>query len=489
VRRALAIGVVAWAAYAAPAGAHATLQATEPARAGAVEPAPAEVVLRFDEPVEVAFGAVRVFDARGREVQEGKPFPRGSRDVAVKLRDDLPRGAYTAIYRVVSADSHPVSGGFTFTVGDEPVAAGASVADLLGDQRAGPVTSVAFGAARALQYAAIALGLGVLAVTLLVWSGAATRRIVLVAGVAGVLSALAALPLQAATASGEPVRAALGSIGEVLGTRFGVVWGAGALVWLMVLALRSAWPVLPLALLPGLGGHAGVDGVVLAANVAHVLAAGAWIGGIAVLVVARPPRGVLPRFSTVALVSVAVLLAGGILQAILELDAAGDLLDTAYGRAILVKAALICGLLVLGARNRRRTTTGRLRAEVVLGVAALAVTGALAGYSPVRASRPYSASKDLGPARAQLTVEPGTIHVYLFRRSDGSHYDAPEELRFEASLPDRGVAPIEIAARKAGPGHYVAATALSPPGEWRLQLIARIGDFDELRTTFTVPVQ
>jgi hypothetical protein len=64
-----------------------------------------------------------------------------------------------------------------------------------------------------------------------------------------------------------------------------------------------------------------------------------------------------------------------------------------------------------------------LRAEIALGIAALAATGALAGYSPseVQATGPYSASANLGPARAELTVEPALagpneIHLYLSRR-------------------------------------------------------------------------
>ena len=511
-----------------------------PERGAVVDAAPAQIVLRFSEPVEIAFGAVRVFDAGGDQVQAGEPFHPGGRssEVAVKLRPDLPDGGYTATYRVVSADSHPVSGGFVFSVGDDADAQAASVADLLGDQGAGPVTSVAFATARAVQYGAIALGIGLVAIAALVWPGAAaeprTRRLTIAAGVAGVLSALAALALQAATASGSSLWAALGSTPDVLHTRFGVVWGAGALVWLLVLALRSPAPALVLALLPGLGGHAGVQdpvAVLLPANVVHVLAAGAWIGGIAVLVFALPAAtrrldppertrllsATLTRFSTVALVAVAALLAGGILQSLLELSAVDDLWDTAFGRAILVKAALVAVLLGIGAVNRRRVVPGlrraaeagespggigvlarrTLRAEVALGVAALAVTGALAGYAPATAltAGPYSGSANLGPARAELTVEPARagsneLHVYLFDRSDGTQYDAPKELRFEASLPEKGIAPVVLEGRKAGPGHYViGGAALSPPGDWRLELIARITDFDELRTTFTVPIE
>ena len=558
--RARAVAVLVLAAFASPAGAHALLEDTSPSRGEAVEAPPRQVVLRFSEPVEIAFGAVRVFDAGGAEVQRGAPFHPGGRakEVAVRL-GDVEDSAYTTTYRVVSADSHPVAGGFVFSVGDAAAAPASSVAELLGDQRAGPVTSVAFSAARAVEYGAIALAIGVIAIATFVWpaatraarggalavraapGGAAaaafsrrTRALLLATAGAGVLAALAALCLQAATAAGRSFWAAIGGAPEVLETRFGVVWGLSVVAWALVAALRAtpavAVPVLALALLPGRGGHAGVQdpvALLLPANVLHVLAAGAWIGGLAVLVLALPaaareldPPGrtrllaaTLGRFSALAPVAVAALLAGGIAQSLLELGAVDDLSDTAFGRAILVKAGLVVALLALGALNRRRVlprlrriegapgATGvllrrTLRAEVVLGVAAFAATGALAGYPPptAQAPGPFAASADLGPARADLTVEPARpganeIHVYLFDRSDGRQYDAPKEVRFEAALPEKRIA-LKLPARKAGPGHYVAgAVPLAPAGDWRLELVARVSDFDELRTTYTVPVK
>ena len=574
-------------AAAGPAQAHALLEGTSPERGAVAKRAPGEVVLRFSEPVEIAFGAVRVFGADGSEVQQGEPFHPGGRDdeVAVRLRDGVEDGGYTVTYRVVSADSHPVSGGFVFSVGDEAAAPAASVADLLGDQKAGPVTSVAFGVARAVEYGAIALALGVLAVLLLVWLpalratagageawraaaaafAARARTLLLAAAGAGAVAALAALALQAATAEGASLWSAFGGVRDVLDTRFGVFWGLAIIAWSAVglfaavrpqavPALRPAtvgaagsalpgpgpwtWalavPVLALALLPGLGGHASVQdpvAVLLPANVVHVLAAGAWIGGLTVLVAALPAAtrrleaadrtrvlsAVVGRFSGLALIAVALLLAGGIVQSLLELGAVNDLWDTAFGRAIAIKAVLVAVLLGLGALNRRRTLPRlaraaeegaspggagvllrrTLRAEVALGVAALAVTGALAGYPPATAlsAGPFSDSANLGPARAELTVEPARaganeVHVYLFDRSDGRQYDAPKELRFEASLPGKGIEPIELEATKAGPGHYVVgAAALAPAGDWRLELIARVSDFDELRATYKVPIE
>jgi copper transport protein len=82
---------------AAPAHAHALLEGTTPERAAAAGKPPGQVVLRFSEPVEIAFGAVRVFGADGKQVQHGEPFHPGGRDdqVAIRLRDGAADGGYT----------------------------------------------------------------------------------------------------------------------------------------------------------------------------------------------------------------------------------------------------------------------------------------------------------------------------------------------------------------------------------------------------------
>ena len=93
------------------------LEGTSPARGAVLRRQPRAVVFRFGESVEGNFGAVRVFDAKGRRVDDNKvvhPGGRGS-EVAVGLQPHLKDGTYTATYRVISADSHPVSGGVVFT--------------------------------------------------------------------------------------------------------------------------------------------------------------------------------------------------------------------------------------------------------------------------------------------------------------------------------------------------------------------------------------
>ena len=358
------------------------------------------------------------------------------------------------------------------------------------------------------------------------------------------LSAAAALALQGAIAGGTPVWDALSTtvIGDVLGTRFGHVWGLGLVAWLLVGALAAARapvpavaaPLAALAALPALGGHASVQSPVallLPANVVHVVAMSAWLGGVAVLVLAlrgatarleagertRLLAAVVGRFSALAGLAIAVLLASGVVQGVVEVRTPANLVETAFGRAVLVKIVLFGGIVALGYVNRRRllpaleraaeggASPGRagvllrrtLRAELALGLAALAATGALSGYAPsvAESSGPFSANADIGPARLEVTVDPARVgpnemHVYLFDRRDGSQFDATEELTVTAELPEKRIAPIELEPTKAGPGHYVVSgAALGVAGTWNVEIVSRVSDFDEYRAQLHVPIR
>ena len=115
-------------------------RARRPERGADVKTAPRAVTFRFDEPVEGNFGAVRVFDAKGRRVDDNKVVHPGGRgpQVSVGLKPGLADGTYTATYRVISADSHPVSGGVVFSVGKPGTGPAATVSDLLSGSSAGP---------------------------------------------------------------------------------------------------------------------------------------------------------------------------------------------------------------------------------------------------------------------------------------------------------------------------------------------------------------
>ena len=554
------LGAIAVALLAVPAAAtaHATLEGSAPSRGGTVKEQPSSVVLRFSEPVEGNFGAVRVYDAEGAQVDEGEAFhPSGEgAKLGVRLRPGLAQGSYTATYRVVSADGHIVSGGYVFSIGKAGRAPEETVAELVAGRGADAAAEIGLGLARGLQYAALAVALGALAFLLLVWRGESRgfdrrlRAVLLWAALAGASSAAAGVVFHAAEAAGVSAGSALDAtiLREELGTRFGTVWALTALAW--VLFGLGAWAgrklqtwqalalLVPLgfaALEPALSGHPSTQSPVallFSANVLHVLAVSVWLGGLAALLFVLPAAtreleapersrllaASLARFSPIALLCVGVILATGIGQAYAYVRDLDNLLDTAYGRAVLVKLVLLVGLLVpLAAYNRRRSiprleriaaggeAPGRaglllrraLRGEVALIAVVLGVTAALAGYAPATAvqSGPFSGNASLGPAELEVTVDPARVgsnqvHLYLFDARSGAQFSRVEELEATAIEPERSIGPLPLDTRRAGPGHYTVQGALfGAEGEWQLEVTVRVSAFDQYAAELEVPIR
>jgi copper transport protein len=257
----------------------------------------------------------------------------------------------------------------------------------------------------------------------------------------------------------------------------------------------------------------------------------AWLGGIAVLVFAlraatselepdqRTPllAGVVGRFSALASIALPVLLLSGVIQAIVEVRSFPALLDSAFGRSVLIKVLVALGIIMLGYINRQEllpelrkaatdnSTPGRagvllrrtLRLEFMLGLAALAATGALSSYAPsvAESSGPYATTTTVGPARLEVTVDPAKVgpnqlHLYLFDRKTGAAFEATKELKVTAALPSKQIAPISLSSHVAGPGHYVVdGASLSVAGRWTISVTDRVSDFDEYTTHFTVPIK
>ena len=130
----------------------------------------------------------------------------------------------------------------------------------------------------------------------------------------------------------------------------------------------------------------------------------------------------------------------------------------------------------------------------MLGAAAVAATGALAGYAPsiAEGTGPFSAAAKIGPARLALTVDPARvgpnqIRIDLVDARDGRPYKATKELTVTAELPEKRIAPIHLRATRAGPGRYVISRAILPiAGDWKVEIAARVSDFDEYETGLTV---
>lgn len=111
-----------------PASAHAGLSSSDPEDGARLQAVPSTITFRFTENIGTAFLAVTAPDGSTLQTSEPRAVDRS---VTADVADPGQRGTYSASYRVVSADGHPVSGTITFTVltGEEveQVAAGSTV--------------------------------------------------------------------------------------------------------------------------------------------------------------------------------------------------------------------------------------------------------------------------------------------------------------------------------------------------------------------------
>ncbi|WP_216587924.1 copper resistance CopC family protein [Streptomyces brasiliscabiei] len=116
--RVLAVPATALAVLAATgpqAVAHTALDDGSPGRNTSLTAPPTRVTLTFSDEMTQKYAKVAVTGPDGKSASAGAPRVDG-RTVTLALGPGSPSGRYTVGYRVVSADGHPVSGSYTFTV-------------------------------------------------------------------------------------------------------------------------------------------------------------------------------------------------------------------------------------------------------------------------------------------------------------------------------------------------------------------------------------
>ncbi|MBV8949555.1 MAG: copper resistance protein CopC/CopD [Actinobacteria bacterium] len=379
---------------AGPAFAHAVLISTDPAAGTTLTKAPKTVTLQFGENVEASLGAIRVFNSSAQRLDVSAPYHPNGRGSEVSANlPSLRSGLYVVTWRVISADSHPVHGAFTFQIGAATAPASTQstnnlVASLLTKQKGSTTVGVVYGAVRAVVFAGLAVLIGGLVFVGVIWpEGRTSRRaarIVWAGWWVALISTLLAYAVQGIYAAGLPLKSIFDSaeLRGVWHTRFGhisalrvalLVPTFGLLWWLFPgrrrpRALAPWWygagalTAVALALTPGLAGHASTGRWhqwALVSDVVHVGSMAVWLGGLLVLcacvmTVADPDllRRVLPRFSTVALTCVGLLVATGVVQGYRQVGTLHALTSTTYGRLLLVKVAVVIVLVAAAGFSR-----------------------------------------------------------------------------------------------------------------------------------------
>ncbi|KUM86039.1 MULTISPECIES: copper resistance CopC/CopD family protein [Streptomyces] len=384
---------------AGPASAHAALTGSDPQQGVVVDKAPDQVSLTFSEKVALSNDSLRVLDPKGKAVQQGKPSEVSGTTYAVKLHSGLPDGTYTVTYQVVSADSHPVAGAFTFSIG-APSTTSVSVS---GETAGGGFVGWLYGFGRYMSYAGFIVLVGGAAFVLGCWQRGAGVRPMQRLVVGGWLTLTAATLLLLLLRGSYTGSGKVGDIfdldllGNVLQTKSGaalvsrLLLLAAAALFISVLfgaydkredeekrdltfglAIGGTVVAAGLAASWAMAEHASVGlqtGIAMPVDVLHLLAVAGWLGGLTALLVALY-RSEVPvesaavrRFSQVAFGSVVALVATGVYQSWRQLGSWSAFTGTRYGQLLLVKIGLVA--LLVGIAFISRRWTGQLADTVV----------------------------------------------------------------------------------------------------------------------------
>ncbi|SBT37059.1 copper transport protein [Micromonospora narathiwatensis] len=524
-------------APATPASAHAVLVSTSPTASAVVPNAPAEVVLTFSEGVRKVPGKIRVIAPDGSRADRGEPTFNGT-VVTIPVDPSGARGTYLVSYRVISADSHPVSGAFTYSVG----APSTPPTDSGTDNRANPVVENAVKVVKFAGYLGLLLLVGPALVLAALWPRRLSRRGPARLAWSGlgllVVATLAELWLQVPYTAGGGLFEVTGSgLGDVLGSAY----GTAHLVRLGLLAAAAfllrplfAGPVgrtdgIILGILGGatlftwpLAGHPAASpapAVSVVVDAVHLGSMAVWLGGLVMLATfllrradERELDAILPIWSRWATLAVAALLLAGTVQALIEVATPAALVDTTYGRLLLAKIGLFALVIGVAAYSRalvrRRTAAGRpgsmrraVVAELAITAVVLGVTANLVQTTPARTAAANVAGSSAGYFSSTLTspiyslqveldpAERGNNSIHLYAYTPDNRPQPVKEWKATAALPSAGIEPIEIPLLGLTDNHAYGEISLPAAGQWQLRFTLRTTEIDQATVTATVPIK
>ena len=411
----------------ATAFAHAALVHTEPAAGARLDTSPDHVRLVFSEELDPTLAQLSLVSGDGavtKLIVSGDPHDVYAIVAPVTV---LPTGAYRVMWRIVSADGHPVEGSFVFRVGDTVAPAPPAPANLDVPSTWGPTVVGAPIIPAAVRGIGVGLLMAFAGLLFCIIRGRirddlpqqrATKIAIWLALGAVVFLALnfAAWILNASpdhSIGGSSTSALLSSnIGKL------EIWRTGlALLALWAIALarrpRIAFVLAFLALVAsGASGHSAAIHPLWTepARALHLMAGGAWLGSLIYLLSHEKQdadsfaRAAL-SISTIALVSAIVVTITGVIQGLFFLASPLDVFGSAYGTILLAKVAGVVILIAFGAYHRYRVlpelvrdgrATGRfsatLRSEIGVMIVVVMLGGLLAYVSPPHRSMPGMAS-------------------------------------------------------------------------------------------------
>jgi putative copper export protein/methionine-rich copper-binding protein CopC len=431
--------------------AHAHLLRSTPGANATLSAPPTSLSLWFSERPEVKFTTLQLLDSAGAAITLGEVtrLDGGANGLTAKISTTLAAGKYTVVWKTAAEDGHASNGKFSFVVTGSaatpstappatnvPAVAPSIVItpkpasnDVVQSMHATTYST----AMRWAELVGLLSLIGCAFYRLLIleragWSDAqvadSADRARRLAGATLLLFSIATLARLVAQSDLVP-NASVARVDAILTTMRDTRWGhgwvigaVGALVAFVTLHFSkkglSGWAatgiaVVAMCLSESLTGHAGAipnrAALAVAADVAHVLGAGGWLGGLLAVVLCgmgslrklndaqRPLEGskLVRSFHRAALECVAIVVLSAVIAVPLRLNAVSDLWRSNYGQWLLRKSVFVVIALGFGfyhwktavSREWTANTDGAFRksalGELLVGGVIIAITAILIG--------------------------------------------------------------------------------------------------------------
>ena len=489
------------------ASAHAILESSSPEASALLASSPKEIRLDFDEQVEDTLGDIRVYDSEQREVSIGKTV-RSASDVSIVSAEMpmLKNGVYVVVWRVVSADGHPVTGAFPFEIGTKSTGTSAALLEevLNRTETTSPLGNP-MSTLRLLGFLGLILLIGCVS---LLWrspllGNARIHKTLRYSSVFIAVSSLGLLLMQGPYTAGKSWGSLFDSvlIGDVMQTRLGLAlfiraicafaWGLIALTASATVSRRWRIGVIATAVITiatyAASGHqsAGtLPGIFVPLDMIHLAAISTWVGALLALAVVSKENNVedeAKRFSQMATWSMPVVVVTGVVQGLHLLGGISTINETNFGKLLLLKTVLVGGVVVFGSKARGKLQLGGfssiakiIRRESTLVVLVLAVTSLMVAQSPnatASKSVSYSATKVQNGIVAELSVVPavvGTAEVHVILTPPGGSLTPAKSVTVQLDLPSRNIPAIPVSMTEIGPNHWIGIVQFPFSGAWNM---------------------
>lgn len=521
------------ALWPSPASAHAQLDSSSPAPSSVLESAPSEIRLDFNEPVNPVARSIEIYNQEGQRIVLGEALVSPNDPTVLVAGDvpEIPEGLYVVAWRAVSNDGHAVEGAYSFQIGSSApiVATDELIANVLSGQNGPNGLSWLMGVAKFAGFLGLCLLLGGL--VMVAGGGIGSRRVVGMIGAGWVLAFISVAvlfvaqgPYTTAGSWSDLFDPALWS--DVFATRLGkALVGRGVLLLVLLLllstlrhhfsrSLGSWWR--SSATLVGFGivvtlsisGHPSaspLSGVASMVDAVHFSSVILWIGGLLTIalgdvVKTAEARSVVDRFSRIATFAIPTAIATGMWQTWHLVPALGNITQTAWGRALLIKTSLVVVAATLGAFARwliRRDDTRSIRriltVEALVAVLALGVTAAMVSKSPeeTATNAVFSTQLVAGDVIASVAVAPGRVgnnEIHLTVSTPNGSLSPVSGVTMRLTLPGSEIPTITAAVSELGLNHFVGTVAILTPGIWNLEILVEPDPSSSTRLTTEVPV-